>query len=94
MRAVHSLGLYNINNPKEIEEFKSILGSHDMRPYELHNTKKKMREYKNCPCFVDWVSFDMILSGHISKEKAQKWFCFFNDKTITSFIDNYNLIKW
>lgn len=96
MRGVHELGLFNINNDKHIEKFLTKVASYkETKNIQSYNTVDQVSEYNrlndNCEgkCFPDWVIFDMILSGKVSLDNAEKWFVLFRDENIKKIIQNY-----
>nr|AGS53585.1 hypothetical protein [uncultured bacterium contig00070] len=81
MRGMYEFGKFNINNELNMKEYFKLV-----KQAERYAIVKS-----NCEsfCFVDWVNFDLILSGQIPIQTAQNWFVMFKDQKVSEFIKKY-----
>lgn len=76
MRGVGKIGTFNVLTENKFDTFSQIMNQVDEGDFAKYH----------CGCTVDWNVFDLILSGCISINQAQKWFKLFKDEKIQSWI--------
>ena len=97
MRGIRELGDFDVNDEKQILEFVNKLSivekNKDIEPLrflkENYQDNKEIERECITKCFPDWVMFDLIISGLVSIEKAEKWFVLFKDDKVKNFIQKY-----
>lgn len=99
MRGVRELGEFDINKDEQMLEFVNKLCvvemNKDSEPLKFlkedYQENKEIERECITKCFPDWVMFDLIISGLVPIEKAEKWFVLFKDKKIKNFIEKYRM---
>lgn len=99
MRGVRELGEFDVNKDEQVSEFIDKLSiveqNKDSDPLrflkEDYQEDKEIERECTTKCFPDWVMFDLIISGLVSMDKAEKWFVLFKDNKVKNFIEKYKM---
>lgn len=99
MRGIRELGEFDVNDEKQVSEFVNKLSdvekNKDIDPLrfkkESYQENKEIERECVTKCFPDWVMFDLIISGLVPIEKAEKWFVLFKDEKVKKFIQKYGM---
>lgn len=94
MRGINEIGEFNINHSEEVSQFLNQLEiieeNKDSFPLrflkEDYQEDKEIERVCTTKCFPDWVMFDLIISGVVSIDKAERWFVMFKDNKVKRYI--------
>ncbi len=99
MRGVRELGEFDVNKNEEILDFvnklEKVEKNKNFEPLKFlkedYQEDKEIERECTTKCFPDWIMFDLVISGVVSLEKAEKWFVLFKDDNVKDFIKKYRL---
>lgn len=98
MRGVHELGYFNVNEKEDINVLSSKVRNYNrIRNSRTFKNENQVSEFNNLndncegKCFPDWVMFDLVFSGRVSMEEAEKWFVVFRDPDVKKTIYKYQV---